>query len=500
MSLYNSNRTASFFLVAVQQMMFPQATSHGVSLLSCAIFSCCSPKLKNTPLLQNILTFTPPGFKQSLNVKFPDSRLAVCEKCKKNFKTKDMCRVRNTHTDPPWTTAYVCVTVDESCTDEDGKFIDRPMTLRMVTWRPLVVRKPFHHKTPVCAACKRTNRTRSFCRERHKHRQLPWSTVYVLLSALDQADPATVVAGPSKPIVEDDKKDSPSSQSAEGGKRDSKTEEGKDDSTSEAQSGSAKYEPPANGKQGGGTADTASACSETISSDTNDAGDDINEIAESRTFLAKVNSRGVSIHWLDLADYDDSVPSFSSPGGAGALSPATMTPPQIDPSTAQALCYAQSQYAQEHQNTLKSHQQYFFQIQQRQHEQYAQWQQQYAQQIAQGGCDLTSIMTAGDAATASQQRHQGGNGAVSPTAAAVTASPPALPHHQQQQQLPWPAYFAAPATGFYSPPSTTHTVDQSDQGNQDQLQPTASHDSRPHRHRGENIEDEPDAKRNRVIQ
>ena len=40
--------------------MYPQAASHG-----------------------NVLTFTPRGFSQTLNVKFPDSRLAVCEKCKK---------------------------------------------------------------------------------------------------------------------------------------------------------------------------------------------------------------------------------------------------------------------------------------------------------------------------------------------------------------------------------------------------------------------------------
>ena len=43
-----------------QQPMYPQAASHG-----------------------NVLTFTPRGFSQTLNVKFPDSRLAVCEKCKK---------------------------------------------------------------------------------------------------------------------------------------------------------------------------------------------------------------------------------------------------------------------------------------------------------------------------------------------------------------------------------------------------------------------------------
>ena len=85
-------------------MLYPQQLSHG-----------------------NVLTFTPPGFKQTLNVKFPDCRLAVCEKCKKNYKTRDMCRVRNSHTAEPWTTAYMCFTLDDNCTDENGKFVDKPL-------------------------------------------------------------------------------------------------------------------------------------------------------------------------------------------------------------------------------------------------------------------------------------------------------------------------------------------------------------------------------------
>lgn len=158
----------------------------------------------------NTLTFTPAGFQQSLNVKFPESRLAVCEKCKKNFKTKDMCRIRNSHTAPPWTTAYVCITIDESCTDEDGKFIDKPMSLRMERKGRYEVRKPFHHKTPVCDSCKRTNRTRSFCREKHKHRQLPWCTVYVLLSAQDQEGPTPATTGSSKSVEVEGQRKTPS--------------------------------------------------------------------------------------------------------------------------------------------------------------------------------------------------------------------------------------------------------------------------------------------------
>lgn len=78
----------------------------------------------------NVLAFTPRGFNQEINVKFPDSRLAVCKKCKKNYKTKASCRVRNGHTGPPWNTAYICVTLDESCTGENGKLKDVQFTVR----------------------------------------------------------------------------------------------------------------------------------------------------------------------------------------------------------------------------------------------------------------------------------------------------------------------------------------------------------------------------------
>lgn len=447
-------------------------------------------------LLQNILTFTPPGFKQSLNVKFPDSRLAVCEKCKKNFKTKDMCRVRNSHTDPPWTTAYVCITVDDSCIAADGSYIDAPMTLRMVTWRPYAVRKPFHPKTPVCAACKRTNRTRSFCRDRHKHRQLPWCTVYVLLSALEQADPATIVAGASKPIAEDYQKESPRSEVSGDAKGDTKASD-KDDSASESVPSEAKNSErsPVAKKV---TPDSTSSF-DVISSDADEIGDNINDIAESRTFLAKINCRGSSIHWLDLADLDDVAPPFASPDGSGAFPPPVTTPQHFDPSVAQAQYYAQVHYAQQqHQNALKSH--YLFHLQQRQQQQFAQWQPQFAQPLVLPGVDHgLSLTTPADAAAPAAQQHrhqQEGNDANLQTAAVVIATPPSMQHQHQVQSLPWPSYKAPPQPGLlYSSPALL-TADQSSEGNEEAFQPSqaaaaSSGDS------GGNSEDEPDCKRSR---
>lgn len=253
-----------------------------------------------------------------------------------------MCRVRSVHTTPPWTTAYICITVDESCTDENGKYVDKPLTVRMVQWQPYCVVKPFDSKTPVCASCKRTNRTRSFCRERHRHRHLPWCTVYVLLSALDQTDPTTVVAGASTKVDLDEDQENSSAG---------------DECKPKA------YE------------DLSTAGSDTIASDADGESDDINDIPESRTFLAKVSSRGTAIHWLELADYDPQAdPSF-----VATVQEAQHFEPTAAPEHAAPYYHSMGYAAQAHQNALKSHQQYFFQMQRQQQQHHHQQQQhQYA--------------------------------------------------------------------------------------------------------------------------
>ena len=332
-------------------------------------------------LLQNILTFTPPGFKQTLSVKYPDSRLPVCFKCKKNFKTRDMCRVRNTHTDPPWTTAYVCITMDDSCTDENGNFVDKPLTLRMVQWQPFAVRQDFSPKTPVCSACKRTNRTKNFCRERHKHRHLPWCTVYVLLSALENADPNTVVAGSSKPAPTMSPEASIKTEGAASAGAPENVESGLSSvqqptklqtsvsGTPPTDSSHSTVSPPEVEKKS--STEEAPVITE-IATEPPGQGDDIHDVADSRTFLALVSSRGTSIHWLELVEYEENMSNYPPPAVAPAVESPYVAPGPPTPVdhghppphfyAAHAAAYAQ----QQHQSTLKSHQQYFFQLQQQQ--------------------------------------------------------------------------------------------------------------------------------------
>jgi hypothetical protein len=105
----------------------------------------------------------------------------------------------------------------------------------------------------------------------------------------------------------------------------------------------------------------------TINSDNGDPGDDINDIAESRTFLVKLSCRGISVHWLELSEYDSS----ENAPFPGQMQTETqqfvpgMAVPGMDPNMAYYNHNA-SYAAQQHQNALQSRQQYFFQMQQQQ--------------------------------------------------------------------------------------------------------------------------------------
>eukprot|EP00957_Ditylum_brightwellii_P038641 2920904-Ditylum_brightwellii.AAC.1 len=49
------------------------------------------------------LTFKLPALDKTLDVEFPSGRLPVCVRCKKNYKTKTICRSRDLHKHLPWT-------------------------------------------------------------------------------------------------------------------------------------------------------------------------------------------------------------------------------------------------------------------------------------------------------------------------------------------------------------------------------------------------------------
>mmetsp|Transcript_10218 Transcript_10218/g.12933 ORF Transcript_10218/g.12933 Transcript_10218/m.12933 type:complete len:515 (-) Transcript_10218:223-1767(-) len=130
----------------------------------------------------NILRFTPEGFKYSIDVPFPGRVLPVCARCKKNYKTREHCRTKECHTGLPWNDTFLCITLDASCTGPDNKLLDGPFMAQGVSNTAYQYATEIDPKTPSCGPCKEKNYTRTYCRSNKKHRALPWSTVYVMLS------------------------------------------------------------------------------------------------------------------------------------------------------------------------------------------------------------------------------------------------------------------------------------------------------------------------------
>eukprot|EP00588_Corethron_pennatum_P001886 CAMPEP_0194297504 /NCGR_PEP_ID=MMETSP0169-20130528/59056_1 /TAXON_ID=218684 /ORGANISM="Corethron pennatum, Strain L29A3" /LENGTH=653 /DNA_ID=CAMNT_0039047331 /DNA_START=99 /DNA_END=2056 /DNA_ORIENTATION=+ len=232
----------------------------------------------------NILKFTPPGFRHELEIKFPDGRLAVCTTCKTNFKTRQVCRVTNGHTCAPWSTAYVCITLDETCTNEAGRYVEDELVAEMAPWKAFDMVHAIDLGTPVCASCKKINHARKFCRERHRHRQLPWSTVYVTLSAKKKKE---TLDGELVQIEDNDDDDASSAGAAS-------TSGPSDLYPEDLRSGmfacvEAPPTPPLAPAVQDHRTDSAPRLSYT---------DDIHDIPSSRTFLVSISNKAVSLEWI----------------------------------------------------------------------------------------------------------------------------------------------------------------------------------------------------------
>lgn len=152
-------------------------------------------KKKKDGRMMNTLRCVIPGLNGHMNIAFPPRKLPVCEKCKKIYKTRQLCRERDCHTDRPWNKTYVCFILDDSCFGmEDGtrgsvivpedqyKF-----TASIVECSPTKYFAHFDSRKgqldPICAPCKVKNYTKNHCRVKHAHKNLPWGTVYMTLKA-----------------------------------------------------------------------------------------------------------------------------------------------------------------------------------------------------------------------------------------------------------------------------------------------------------------------------
>eukprot|EP00555_Chaetoceros_dichaeta_P015257 CAMPEP_0198271812 /NCGR_PEP_ID=MMETSP1447-20131203/50670_1 /TAXON_ID=420782 /ORGANISM="Chaetoceros dichaeta, Strain CCMP1751" /LENGTH=241 /DNA_ID=CAMNT_0043964621 /DNA_START=117 /DNA_END=842 /DNA_ORIENTATION=+ len=136
-----------------------------------------------------------PGLQNIIDIPFPDGKLPVCTPCKAMFKSREHCRLRDGHTDVSWIKTYVCVILDDSCITQNSNGglslvneDDVQFSARLVSGPPMPLRAKNENfggtRTPFCTACYEKNNTRHHCREMKRHQMLPWTTVYVLLSAV----------------------------------------------------------------------------------------------------------------------------------------------------------------------------------------------------------------------------------------------------------------------------------------------------------------------------
>lgn len=129
------------------------------------------------------LTFRLPNFSGTFTFEFPSRRLPSCNKCKKNYKTREFCREIKKHSELPWTSVYMCLIFDPSCFDENNKLRnnDDVFHCKELPWQPYKFKEDFEidKKMPMCNECKSKNYTRNACRgKKYNHRTLPWTTAF----------------------------------------------------------------------------------------------------------------------------------------------------------------------------------------------------------------------------------------------------------------------------------------------------------------------------------
>mmetsp|Transcript_1000 Transcript_1000/g.1731 ORF Transcript_1000/g.1731 Transcript_1000/m.1731 type:complete len:425 (-) Transcript_1000:91-1365(-) len=133
----------------------------------------------------NTLKICPPGFKREILIPFPEGKLPVCQECKVICSTRDACRVTKKHTGRPWSTSWVCIVVDKSVSPNgDSNIVSGEYFVSDLN--PFGFQNhfvgSFDENMPVCQHCKKTNRTKHYCRTKHGHGAVPWNASVIHLS------------------------------------------------------------------------------------------------------------------------------------------------------------------------------------------------------------------------------------------------------------------------------------------------------------------------------
>lgn len=248
---------------------FGYAAASGVSVPS-------STKASGT----QICTIWPPGMPRAFDVPYPERKLPVCVRCKKNYRSRELCRQRDQHKALPWQTTYVVVTLtDEVLVKvEDGSLTcaDIPVVAELQEM-PELCRGPaggYMQKEPICKVCKEKNYTRDYCRNTSRHTTPPYQTVYVkLVPKTSENDERPMKKKKRRPEENADGKPRPDPDNPD------------------------------------------------LEVD-NSESDDLNDIHKSRTFFAAVSAKKITVKWCEQIHYP---PATENPSQSGA----PMMPPHM---------------------------------------------------------------------------------------------------------------------------------------------------------------------------
>lgn len=184
----------------------------------------------------NTLICEVPGLSKPIEIAFNDSKLPVCSKCKKIYKTRKLCRVRDCHTDIPWNTTYICFKVDDSCLNEKGEFdcsSDDDFDVELIKEEDVKTTyfaeyEKLGDTAAICRPCKIKNYTKYHCRASNCHQNLPWTTFYAVIKKRVTEDGKNLKKVPS--IETDGETSVPTLESPGTGEKDTALEnnEGKD--------------------------------------------------------------------------------------------------------------------------------------------------------------------------------------------------------------------------------------------------------------------------------
>lgn len=245
---------------------------------------------------KHVITFHPPGLPRAFDVSFPPRRLPVCDRCKKNYKSRDLCRTRDGHKTLPWTKTYIVITIDKSCilTDESGNnfYADVPMVAKLCG-TPTSCSGPsdgsMKHE-PICQTCRDKNYTRDYCRNTCSHTSPPWSSVYVRLQRDDSPKDSERESKPPAKKRKKNQSGNSKTVSGEGGKDSSSAYQGQKDAEEKEKSSKM------------GKLDFSSF--ERVEEE-DEPSDDLTAFHPSKTFLAAVSSKSISVRWCEDIEYPE---------------------------------------------------------------------------------------------------------------------------------------------------------------------------------------------------